>query len=142
MYSLDRFCSEDVRKFFGVAYYCNRELSSHCFSVVFVFTHHRNTIAPPDEYEMNKGYTIPMRILVVEDNEKLSKYVTQMLEEAGYSVDVAFDGETGERMSGGNEYDLIILDIMLPKKDGLAVCKDLRSDGNNVPVLMLTAMGE
>ena len=91
---------------------------------------------------MNKGYTIPMRILVVEDNEKLSKYVTQMLEEAGYSVDVAFDGETGERMSGGNEYDLIILDIMLPKKDGLAVCKDLRNGGNNVPILMLTAMGE
>lgn len=91
---------------------------------------------------MNKGYTIPMRILVIEDNEKLSKYITQMLVEAGYSVDVAFDGETGERMAGGNEYDLLILDIMLPQKDGLAVCKDLRDRGNNVPVLMLTAMGE
>ncbi|MFZ2253337.1 MAG: response regulator transcription factor [Minisyncoccia bacterium] len=83
-----------------------------------------------------------MRILVIEDNEKLSKYITQMLEEAGYSVDAALDGETGERMAGVNEYDLLILDIMLPKKDGIAVCTELRKGGNNVPVLMLTAMGE
>lgn len=83
-----------------------------------------------------------MRILVVEDNEKLAQYVTQMLVESGYAVDQAFDGEVGQRMAGMGSYDLIILDIMLPKKDGVTLCTELRAEDNNVPVLMLTARGE
>ncbi len=83
-----------------------------------------------------------MRILIVEDNQKLAKYTAQMLEESGYAVDTAPDGEMGERMAEMRVYDLVILDIMLPKKDGIAVCTFLRAQGNTVPVLMLTAMGE
>lgn len=83
-----------------------------------------------------------MRILLVEDNEKLAKYTKQMLEEEGYSVDIASDGETGERLSKTKNHDLIILDIMLPKKDGISVCKSLRKENINLPVIMITAKGE
>lgn len=65
-----------------------------------------------------------------------------MLEEEGYAVDVAADGEAGERMARSGSYDLVLLDIMLPKKDGVAVCKSLREDDVNLPVIMITAKGE
>jgi DNA-binding response OmpR family regulator len=83
-----------------------------------------------------------MRILIVEDNQKLAQYIKQMFEEEGYAVDSASDGETGERMAGGGAYDAIILDVMLPSKDGIAVCKDLRGVDMNAPILMLTARGD
>jgi DNA-binding response OmpR family regulator len=91
---------------------------------------------------MNARYTIHMRVLIIEDNQKLAGYIKQMLEESGFAVDCAFDGEVGERMAQANVYDLVILDIMLPKKDGIMVCKELRDARNNVPLIMLTAMGE
>jgi DNA-binding response OmpR family regulator len=83
-----------------------------------------------------------MRIIVVEDTEKLAKYTKQMLEEEGYAVDIAADGVTGERMIRAFPYDLVILDIMLPQKDGIAVCKSLREDEVNLPIIMITARGE
>lgn len=83
-----------------------------------------------------------MRILVVEDNQKLANYTKQMLEEESYAVDSVLDGETGERMARTGNYDLIILDIMLPKKDGIAVCQSLREDEINLPIIMITAKGE
>lgn len=83
-----------------------------------------------------------MRILVVEDNVKLAGYIRQMLEEAGYAVDTATDGETGERLALSVPYDLVILDVMLPQKDGFVVAAALRKEGKNMPVLMLTARGE
>lgn len=83
-----------------------------------------------------------MRILVVEDNEKLAKYIKQMLEEEGYAVDSSNNGEAGERMARSGSYDLIFLDIMLPKKDGISVCKSLRNDEINMPIIMITAKGE
>ena len=83
-----------------------------------------------------------MRILIIEDNEKLAKYTKQMLEEEGYAVDSAFDGETGERLTRSGNYDLIVLDIMLPKKDGISVSKSLREDNVNLPIIMITAKGE
>lgn len=83
-----------------------------------------------------------MRILVVEDNQKLAKYTKQMLEEAGYSVDCSYDGIAGQRMAESFSYDLVLLDIMLPGKDGVAVCTELRDGGSTVPILMLTAKGE
>ncbi len=83
-----------------------------------------------------------MRILIVEDNEKLAKYTKQMLEEEGYAVDVAIDGEIGERQARNKNHDLVILDIMLPKKDGVSVCKSLRKDNINLPIIMITAKGE
>lgn len=83
-----------------------------------------------------------MRILITEDNEKLAKYTKQMLEEEGYAVDVASDGETGERQARSLNHDLIILDIMLPKKDGISICKSLRDDNVNLPIIMMTSKGE
>ena len=80
-----------------------------------------------------------MRILVVEDEKKVAKFLQQGLEEEHYAVDVAHDGERGEFLASNEQYDLIILDIMLPKKDGLAVLKSLRGKKINAPILMLTA---
>jgi DNA-binding response OmpR family regulator len=99
-------------------------------------------ILDEDEYMMNTSYTELMRILIVEDNQKLAQYIKQMFEEEGYAVDSASDGETGERMAGGGAYDAIIFDVMLPGKDGIAVCKDLRGVDMNAPILMLTARGD
>lgn len=83
-----------------------------------------------------------MRVLIVEDNEKLAKYTKQMLEEEGFAVDTVFDGEVGERRARSGHYDLVVLDIMLPKKDGVAVCKSLRDDNVNLPIIIITAKGE
>ncbi len=80
-----------------------------------------------------------MRILVVEDNEKLSKYMKQMLEEEGYATDCVYDGETGERRALSGNYDLAIFDVMLPGKDGVSICKSLRASNNTLPIIMATA---
>lgn len=80
-----------------------------------------------------------MRVLVVEDEQKINRTVCQALREESYAVDAAYDGEEAEQLSEINDYDLIILDIMLPKKDGLQVCADLRQRGNATPILLLTA---
>ena len=80
-----------------------------------------------------------MRILLVEDEKKLVDSIARGLKENRYIVDTAEDGENALFLAEVNLYDLIILDIMLPKKDGLTICRELRSKGNNVPILMLTA---
>ncbi len=80
-----------------------------------------------------------MRILVVEDEKKVASFVKRGLEEEQYAVDVAYDGEEGLFMAENNPYDLIILDIMLPKKDGLAVIRELRAKKIDIPILCLTA---
>lgn len=83
-----------------------------------------------------------MKLLIVEDTEKLAKYMKQMLEEESYAVDVVGDGEVGERRILSGSYDAVILDIMLPKQDGIMTCKKVRAEGNTTPILMLTAKGE
>lgn len=80
-----------------------------------------------------------MRILVVEDNRRLNNSLKTSLEEDGYAVDAAFDGEDGEEFALAAPYDLILLDVMLPKKDGFSLCRDLRQQGIYAPILMLTA---
>jgi DNA-binding response OmpR family regulator len=80
-----------------------------------------------------------MRILLVEDNRRLNNSLRLSLVEDGYAVDPAFDGPEGEELARSVPYDAIILDIMLPKKDGLDVCRDLRTTRINTPILMLTA---
>ncbi len=80
-----------------------------------------------------------MRILLVEDNRRLSDSLRRTLEEDGYAVDTAFDGLDGEEMGLGTGYDVIILDIMLPGRDGLEVCRELRDRRVGTPILMLTA---
>jgi two-component system, OmpR family, copper resistance phosphate regulon response regulator CusR len=80
-----------------------------------------------------------MRILLVEDNHRLSQSLKLGLIDDGYAVDCAYDGVEGEEMAKLTPYDAIILDIMLPRKDGLAVCRDLRDQRMRTPILMLTA---
>lgn len=78
-------------------------------------------------------------MLVVEDEVRLAAYVKRGLEAEGYSVDVAPDGEQGLFLAETQPYDAVVLDIMLPKRNGYEVCRDLRAAGNWVPILMLTA---
>ncbi|HYQ87920.1 MAG TPA: heavy metal response regulator transcription factor [Bacteroidota bacterium] len=80
-----------------------------------------------------------MKILVVEDEKKVAKFLKQGLEEERYAVDVASDGLQGESLALSGDYDLIILDIFLPKKDGIVVLKGIRSRQLKTPILMLTA---
>ena len=81
-----------------------------------------------------------MRILVVEDDHKIADALYRGLTEQHYSVDLAFDGVEGEFLAQTNDYDIIILDIMLPKKYGWEVCKSLRQEKILTPILMLTAL--
>jgi DNA-binding response OmpR family regulator len=80
-----------------------------------------------------------MRILVIEDNHRLSSSLAANLAHEGYSVDVAYDGQEGQDLAELTPYDLIILDILLPEKDGLQVCRDLRLRRIHTPILLLTA---
>ena len=80
-----------------------------------------------------------MRILVIEDNHRLSSSLAANLAHEGYSVDAAYDGQEGQDLAELTPYDLIILDILLPKKDGLQVCRDLRRRRVHTPILLLTA---
>ena len=83
-----------------------------------------------------------MRILIVEDNQKLAGYIKKALEHNSYAVDCVYDGEMGEKHASSCNYDLIILDIILPKIDGVTLCKNLRSKNITTPIIMLTAKGE
>jgi len=80
-----------------------------------------------------------MRVLVIEDEQKLARYIKKGLEEHNFAVDTAPDGEKGLFYLSGNEYDVIVLDLLLPKKDGLTVLQELRAEGDETPVLILTA---
>jgi len=80
-----------------------------------------------------------MKILVVEDDRKVAGFIEQGLREEGYAVDIAPDGDEAAMLAHVYEYDLIVLDVMLPKKNGLQVAAELRREGSKTPVLMLTA---
>ena len=80
-----------------------------------------------------------MRVLVVEDEAKIAAFLKRGLEENTYAVDIAADGEEGYEWARNFTYDVIILDIMLPKMDGIELCKRLRRDGNQASIVMLTA---
>jgi len=81
-----------------------------------------------------------MRILVVEDQKKMAGFLRKGLQEAGYSVDHAESGEQAEELAAQAEYDLILLDVMLPERNGFDTAKNLRRDGYKGPILMLTAL--
>lgn len=83
-----------------------------------------------------------MRILVVEDDEIAAEYVRKGLMEAGHVVDLAMDGELGLEMAKAADYDALVLDRMLPKRDGISLLTELRADGDSTPVLILSALGE
>jgi DNA-binding response OmpR family regulator len=80
-----------------------------------------------------------MRILLVEDEPNAARMLAKRLREQSYYVDIAIDGEEALYQAGINDYDLVILDVMLPGKDGFTVCQELRKSGATIPILMLTA---
>ena len=80
-----------------------------------------------------------MRVLVVEDDQEAARLLARGLREEGWVVDVAHSGETGDEMASVNSYDAIVLDWLLPDRDGIAVCQSLRASGLHVPILLLTA---
>lgn len=80
-----------------------------------------------------------MRILLAEDDQRIANFVVKGLRENAYAVDAATDGETALYQAEINTYDVIILDVMMPSKNGFAVCSALRKSGNHTPILMLTA---
>ncbi|MCE9534889.1 MAG: response regulator, partial [Nitrospirae bacterium] len=82
-----------------------------------------------------------MRILIIEDDPNLAGFIQKGLREERYAVDLAQDGEEGLLMASTTPYDLVILDVMLPKLDGFTVCRRLRAAGNSTPILLLTARG-
>ena len=83
-----------------------------------------------------------MRVLVIEDDRETASFLQKALKESGHSADLAADGETGLSMAKDDEYDVLIVDRMLPKLDGLTVVKTLRGEGHRTPVLILSALGE
>jgi two-component system, OmpR family, response regulator len=83
-----------------------------------------------------------MRILVVEDEHKIANSIKKGLEQENYAVDVAYDGETGYDLAFCEEYDLILLDLMLPDMSGIEICSKLRKNNNHTPILILTAKGQ
>jgi len=80
-----------------------------------------------------------MRILVIEDEKKVAEFIGNGLAEEGYAVDAAHDGEQGYFLASTSEYDVILLDVMLPKIDGITLCTKLRAEDCQTPILMLTA---
>jgi len=83
-----------------------------------------------------------MRLLIVEDEVEILNFLKKSLESECYVVDIAKDGERGSYLARTNEYDLIILDNIMPKKTGLEVCEDIRRDGKNTPILILSVKSE
>lgn len=83
-----------------------------------------------------------MKILIIEDDVKISNFIKKGLEEEFYTIDTSFDGQEGLYLAQIYNYDLIILDLMLPKLDGLSVCKKIRETNKKLPILMLTAKND
>lgn len=82
-----------------------------------------------------------MRILLIEDDPNIAETIRHELVDRHYLVDVAHDGRAGEDLALANDYDLVLLDLMLPRKDGREVCRTLRTEGMTMPILMMTALG-
>jgi two-component system OmpR family response regulator len=80
-----------------------------------------------------------MKILVVEDEHRIAQAIKEGLQQERYAVDVCYDGEDGYNTAANDEYDVILLDVMMPAMNGFEVCKKLRQRGNHTPILMLTA---
>jgi two-component system, OmpR family, copper resistance phosphate regulon response regulator CusR len=82
-----------------------------------------------------------MKVLVVEDEQQVSSFIKQGLEEQSFEVDVAYDGEIGERLALSRDYDVILVDIIIPGKNGFELCKAIKLEKPNTPVMMLTTLG-
>ena len=82
-----------------------------------------------------------MKVLVIEDEPKVASFIKRGLEELSFSVDVAYDGVMGEKLALSRKFDVIVLDIIIPGKNGIDLCRQFKSSRPEVPVLMLTALG-
>src|SRR5580658_1392230 len=82
-----------------------------------------------------------MRILVIEDEKRVADLVRRALEDEGYTVELAFDGIAGKALALQKEYDLLIIDIVVPGIDGITVCKEVRREKPDIPIILLTALG-
>jgi DNA-binding response OmpR family regulator len=83
-----------------------------------------------------------MRILIIEDEKEISSFLRDGFEQAGFATDIALDGKNGLFLATTNEYDVVILDLSLPKLDGKKVCRQIRSEGYQYPILILTVKSE
>ncbi|MEZ0005417.1 DNA-binding response OmpR family regulator [Flavobacterium sp. 28YEA47A] len=82
-----------------------------------------------------------MAILVIEDDQRVAELIQRGLEEQGFAITLAYDGLSGKKLALQNDYDLIITDIILPKMDGIDVCRQIRESKPDIPIIMLTALG-
>ncbi|MBB6128642.1 response regulator transcription factor [Mucilaginibacter lappiensis] len=82
-----------------------------------------------------------MHILVIEDEQRVAELIKKGLEEHGFQITLAYDGEMGKKISLSKEFDLILMDIILPKINGIDLCKEIRSSRPDIPIIMLTALG-
>ncbi len=98
--------------------------------------------APDLTKHQGEGTAKPMRILVIEDDKDAASWLVKGLKESGHVVDLAVDGEQGYNMATESTYDVLIVDRMLPRFDGLSVIKHLRDQGSKVPILVLSAISE
>ena len=94
------------------------------------------------DFQQTSYTTIYMRVLVVEDEHRIAAAVKKGLEQERYAVDLAYSGTVGLDLAVDQEYDVIILDRMLPEMDGLTICRQLREQENHTPILLLTAKGQ
>ena len=93
-------------------------------------------------HEAESAYKDPMKILVVEDDREAADYLEKAFAEAGHTAHVAADGDSGFALADSGDYDVLVVDRMLPRRDGLSLIAGLRSRGNTTPVLILSALGE
>src|SRR6185295_1467089 len=100
---------------------------------------HRRGIADGSGEQLHSVSARPMKILVVEDDKTVGEYVRRGLDEAGYHAELVGDGDAGLRLATGGHFDLLVLDLRLPKLSGIEVLRTLRDRGNGLPVLVLTA---
>ena len=82
-----------------------------------------------------------INILIVEDEPKVASFIKLGLEENGFAAEIAFDGSTGKKMFDAGDYDFVIMDIILPYKNGVELCREIRNTNQRIPILMLTALG-
>ncbi len=94
------------------------------------------------ERRKGEGRTYTMRVLVIEDDKETALFLQKSLKENGHTADLAHDGEAGLALATDGAYDVLIVDRMLPRLDGLSLIKSLRAEGNRTPVLILSALGE
>ena len=110
-----------------------------------IYKHAKTLVRREARYEeaqdrvKSRSYNFYMRLLVIEDEKDLADNIKRGLVEEGFAVDTAYNGEDGKFLIETEPYDLVILDLMLPKIDGLTLCKEIRKKGIQTPILMLTA---